>query len=193
MALELKRIGNERCSVHLMWLAERSLLPFEDEQHLVLDPPFQRGSVWTLAQRRAWIESILSDLPLPAIFVNRFGTKVSEVHEKYGQRDVVIDGQQRIRATAAFIAGEFAVRGQRFPVQSDVFKRFFRMNVVCPVIYTSFDSEVECAELYLKLLTAGTAHTDEELDKARAFIEENGKATPRSSGKAPRRARTPRS
>lgn len=170
MKLELQRIGNDRAAIHLRWLAERSKLPFEDEQHLVLDPAFQRGAVWTLRQKQAWIESILADLPLPAIFINRFGT-IGGGHPKYGFRDIVIDGQQRIRATAEFLAGEFDVRGERFPDQDKVFQRVFKMNVVCPVIYTSFDTEVECAELYLKLLTAGTAHTDEELDKARAFIK----------------------
>lgn len=170
MALELKRIGNERSSIHLEWLARRSRLPFEDQQHLVLDPPFQRGAVWTVDQKQAWIESILLDLPLPAIFINRFGT-VRGGHSKYGFRDVVIDGQQRIRATAEFLAGEFKVHGERHDDQGEVFRRVFKMNVVCPVIYTQFDSETECAELYLKLLTAGTSHTEEEIEKARAFVK----------------------
>lgn len=173
MALELERIGNDRCVIQAGWLAERSALLPEDEQYLVLDPPFQRGAVWTLRQRQAWIESILADLPLPAVFINRFGT--GGAHEKYGFKDVVIDGQQRIRATSAFMAGKFKVHGEKFTDQGEVFQRRFRMNVVFPVIYTTFDSEVDCAKLYLKLLTAGTAHTKAELDKARAFIKESEK------------------
>lgn len=171
MALELQRIGNDRSSIHLEWLARRSQLPPDDDGHLVLDPPFQRAAVWTAQQKRAWIESILLDLPLPAIFINRFGT-IGGGHPKYGFKDIVIDGQQRIRATAEFIAGKFKVHGERYQDQGDVFHRVFKMNVVTPVIYTQFDDEAECAELYLKLLTAGTAHTEDELDKARAFIAE---------------------
>lgn len=182
MKLELQRIGNDRHSVHLEWLAKRIALPPDDPERLVLDPPFQRGSVWTLDQKRAWIESILADLPLPAIFINQFGS-VSGGHPKYGHRDVVIDGQQRIRATAAFLAGEFDVRGERFPDQDAVFQRVFKMNVVSTVIYTRFETEAECAELYLKLLTAGTAHTEEELEKARAFIKESKKRTRRNAGR----------
>lgn len=172
MALEIERIGNDRCSIQAGWLAERSALPPDDDQYLVLDPSFQRGAVWTLAQKRAWIESILADLPLPAIFINRFGT-VGGGHEKYGFKDIVIDGQQRIRALVAFMAGEFKVHGEKFTDQDEVFRRRFRMTVVTPVIYTTFDNEVDCAKLYLTLLTAGTAHTEAELDKARAFIKEN--------------------
>lgn len=171
MALELERIGNERCVIQAGWLAERAALPPDDEQCLVLNPSFQRGAVWTLKQKQAWIESVLADLPLPAVFLNRFGN--SGAHEKYGFKEVVIDGQQRIRATSEFMAGKFKVRGEKFTDQGEVFQRRFRMGVVFPVIYTTFDSEVECAKLYLKLLTAGTAHTEEELDKARAFIAEN--------------------
>lgn len=168
--LEIQRIGNDRCSVHISWLARRAALSYEDQQHLVLDPPFQRGAVWTIDQKRAWIESILADLPLPAIFVNRFGSLTLGGHEKYGHRDVVIDGKQRILATQDFITGRLTVRGQRFEDQSETFRRVFHMTVVAPVIYTAFNSEVECAKLYLKLLTAGTAHTPEEIEKARAFV-----------------------
>lgn len=169
MALELERVGNDRCTIQAGWLAERSALPPDDDQHLVLDPAFQRAAVWTIRQKRAWIESILADLPLPALFINRFGT-IGGAHPKYGFKDIVIDGQQRIRATSEFMAGKFRVRGEKFADQTEVFQRRFRMNVVFPVIYTTFASEVECARLYLKLLTAGTAHTKAEIDKARAFV-----------------------
>ncbi len=171
MTLKRERIGNEHCTIQAGWLAERAGLPPDDEQHLVLNPSFQRGAVWTLKQKQAWIESILDDLPLPAIFLNRFGSHGA--HEKYGFKEVVVDGQQRIRATSEFMAGKFKVRGEKFADQDKVFQRRFRMTVTFPVIYTTFDSEVECAKLYLKLLTAGTAHTEAELDKARAFITEN--------------------
>lgn len=177
MSLVLDRIGNERHAVHLQWLAERSLLPPSDEQLLVLDPPFQRGQVWSDKQKEAWIESILLDLPLPAMFINRFGTR--ETHPKYGHRDVVIDGQQRLRATGSFLRDGFRVRGELWSEQSEEFKRLFKMNVVVPVIYMSYDSEVQCAELYLKLLTAGTAHTPEEIKKAKNFLRTHKSAKTR--------------
>lgn len=169
MALALDRIGNERTTRQLVWLAERCALPSDDSDHLVIDAPFQRGAVWTLAQKRAWIESILADLPLPAIFVNHFGTSMTP-HPVWGHKDVVIDGQQRLRATMGFLNDEFDVRGEVWSKQPAGFRRVFRMNVVVPVISTSYDTERECVELYLKLLTAGTAHTPEEIKKARAFL-----------------------
>lgn len=169
MPLEIGRLGNERMSVHLAWLADRAARKVELDMPLVLDPPFQRGPVWTLEQKQAWIESVLVDLPLPAFFINQFGYYAGP-HPKYGHADVVIDGQQRIRATMAFMADEFRVRGETWSEQTDAFRRTFRMQAVAQVIYCKFETEHECVDLYLRLLTAGTAHTPEEIAKARALL-----------------------
>lgn len=135
----------------------------------VLDPPFQRGSVWTPPQKVAWIETLLSGLGIPAIIVNRF----PDEHPVYGFREVVIDGQQRLRATAEFLRDEFRVRGELWSEQSSMFRRAFVMTQsICSVVYCSFRTDLECAELYLKLLQAGTAHTEAELDKAREYVKE---------------------
>lgn len=145
-------------------LARRTAV--EDDTGLVLNPPFQRAGVWTEAQQRRWIESLLMGMPLPAIFLNRF----VDGHPVYGYREIVIDGQQRLRATAAFLDGSLAVRGERFAAQDKAFQNGFRYGVACPVVTTTFKTLHECAELYLMLLTAGTAHTAEDIEKARLFL-----------------------
>lgn len=138
----------------------------------VLDPPFQRGSVWTEVQKQAWIESILMDIGLPSIFVNRFPRK----HPIYGYRDVVIDGQQRLRATAEFMQDKFRVRGELWSEQDLPFQRGFRMSMgVTSVVYCAFETERECVELYLKLLKAGTAHTTAEIKKAEDYLKKVSK------------------
>lgn len=176
MALSIDRIGSERLVTHLCWLADRASDPRSDLP-LVLDPPFQRGAVWTTEQKQAWIESILLDMPLPAIFINQFGT-MSGGHPKWGHSDVVIDGQQRLRATIGFLNDEFAVRGETWSQQTKEFQRKFRMDASCAVILCKFQTELECAELYLKLLTSGTAHTPDEIEKARAFLDEERRRPP---------------
>ena len=107
-------------------------------------------------------------LSLPAIILNRWPVK----HPQHGFQDIVIDGQQRLRATAEFIQGDFPVRGEFFPDQDISFRRSFTMiDGPCPLIITKFQTEKECAELYVKLLTAGTAHTKEEIEKAKKIAE----------------------
>lgn len=135
----------------------------------VLNPPFQRGSVWTPEQKVAWIETLLRGSGLPSIFINRFPTE----HPVYGWREIVIDGQQRLRATAEFMTDKFRVRGELYGEQSLPFKRNWTMGgTVCSVVLCNYKTDRECAELYLKLLSAGTAHTTAEIEKAQRYIKE---------------------
>jgi len=180
MALRHNRIGCSRSVVHLTWLAKRTDLPESDEDHLVVNPPFQRGAVWTLEQKQRWIEALLDDLPIPAIFINSFSG-----HPTYGHREIVVDGQQRLRAIAEFMKDEFGVRGERWSDQTKEDQRVFSLNVVSPVVYTKYDTETECVELYLRLLTAGTAHTEAEFEKARDYLR-----VCRGTEKKPRRKKT---
>ena len=43
----------------------------QTEGHLSLEPGFQRKSVWTMADRRKLIESVLEGYPVPSIFLYR--------------------------------------------------------------------------------------------------------------------------
>ena len=176
--LELIRIEAQKAQVDFIRLIEHTVLGDEGDHRWVLDPPFQRGAVWTLQQKRAWWETILFNLPVPAIFINRFGGIGDEGPEGYELREVVIDGQQRIRATAEFLRDEFTVRGERWSDQDVVTQRHIKNSFICPVYYTRFKTMAECAELYLLLLQTGTAHTNEEIAKAEQFVNSaRGKAS----------------
>jgi len=170
VALEFERIGTQTYQQPMGMLAQSFVLRASDEpgrEPWVLDPPFQRGSVWTPDQKVAWIETLLRGLGIPAIIVNRF----PDEHPVYGFREVVIDGQQRLRATAEFMQSHFRVRGELWSEQSKTFQRGFVMSQsVCAVVYCAFKTDRECAELYLKLLQAGTSHTEAELKKAQDYL-----------------------
>lgn len=177
--LKQDRIYADRIQAPFIRLVKDRVVREQDDPVLewVLDPPFQRGAVWTLAQKQAWWETILLNLPTPAIFINRFGHYTSADDGPlagpagYEHREVIIDGQQRIRATAEFLRNEYPVRGEYWGDQDQKTQLAVLNNFICPVYYTRFDTLRECAELYLKLLTTGTAHTPEEIAKARAFLE----------------------
>jgi len=71
-----------------------------------LEAPYQRGSVWTVDQRRNLIKSLLMGLPVGNIVVSKLPyTKISEPPFR------IVDGKQRIEAIRAFHEDEFTIPG----------------------------------------------------------------------------------
>jgi hypothetical protein len=171
MALHFEHIGTSVVRQPMGMIADSYILPRDADDKApkwVLDPPFQRGAVWTETQKEAWIESLLADLGLPSIFINRFPKK----HPVYGWSEIVIDGQQRCRATAEFMQDKFKVRGELWSEQPLPFQRNFRMSAgIASVVICAYETDRECAELYLRLLKAGTAHTSAEIKKAETYLK----------------------
>ncbi len=79
-------------------------LEWDTQKKLILNPDFQRGSVWTPAARSYLIDTILLELPIPKIYLR---TTV-DVRTKGVVREVV-DGQQRLRAIISFANDKFAL------------------------------------------------------------------------------------
>lgn len=75
-----------------------------DRGDLILDPGFQRGDVWKLENKVRLIESVLLRLPLPAIYV------AQEIHDGQ-ERDIVIDGRQRLGALFDFLDKKYSLKG----------------------------------------------------------------------------------
>ena len=75
----------------------RSLLEDEKDGSLILQPDFQRYSVWDIKKASRLIESALLNIPIPTIYT---------AEEKDGKK-VVIDGQQRLSSFFFFINGKF--------------------------------------------------------------------------------------
>ncbi|MGW0648368.1 DUF262 domain-containing protein [Streptomyces umbrinus] len=70
---------------------------------LDLDPPYQRRSVWNLAYREYFIETILLGYPAPAIFLHE------EIRPDGTAHYHVVDGKQRLTAIFEFIDGHFPI------------------------------------------------------------------------------------
>src|SRR5712692_9368047 len=74
--------------------------------NLNLEPGFQRQSVWTERDRAKLIDSILRNLPLPAIFLYKREEDGDLVYD-------VIDGKQRLESIFMFtgaMRGRFSTR-----------------------------------------------------------------------------------
>lgn len=72
----------------------------EVRRELVIDPDFQRNSVWGSKQKMELVESILMGIPIPVmyLFEMKDGTKQ------------VVDGRQRITAILDFLNNRFALK-----------------------------------------------------------------------------------
>lgn len=73
--------------------------------NLELTPPFQRQAVWTALQKSYLIDTILSGLPIPELYMQDVGDEAGvETH-------ILVDGQQRIRAVLEFTEGGLELEG----------------------------------------------------------------------------------
>jgi hypothetical protein len=155
-----------------------------EEGDLLLDTPYQRGDVWTLDQRVALVKSWLLGLPIPAMIIAdrmaRWGSGAD-----LGPAYAMIDGKQRTLTAIAWYSSEFAVPASWFPADqvhtmedtedgpyvrftglTTVGKRRFMRMAQLPVCEARARDEREEAEIYLLVNGAGTAQTDDDLNRA---------------------------
>lgn len=131
----------------------------------ILDPPYQRASVWLPHQRVNLIKSLLQGLPCGAVFVNDRGD--------YRYR--VVDGKQRIETIRGFADGEFSVPAVWFDPRfvkggrDNVFwedihesaHRWFEMTPIA-VYVSKLRTEDEERDLYERINYGGTPHPPKE-------------------------------
>jgi hypothetical protein len=78
------------------------LRDWNEVNRLEIQPDFQRKFVWPAPAQIMLIDSILSDIPLPKIFI---ASKI-----KHGKTHrIVIDGQQRITSILSFLSDKFSL------------------------------------------------------------------------------------
>lgn len=78
------------------------------QKKIELNPHYQRDAVWTSSQKKLLIDSILRDIDIPKLYFR--------AHANSDYEFEVVDGQQRLRAIAEFISGEFALDESVDPV-----------------------------------------------------------------------------
>ncbi|HQI29194.1 MAG TPA: DUF262 domain-containing protein, partial [Sedimentisphaerales bacterium] len=87
------------------------LLIFRNRQ-MNLEPGFQRKSVWSNMDRRRLVQSILSNYPVPCIFLYQRNHRGRIVYD-------VIDGKQRLETILMF-TGTGRFRRDRFDVKLEL-------------------------------------------------------------------------
>lgn len=66
---------------------------------------YQRKLVWTLAEKQAFIDTILHNYPVPIFLLAKY-----KLENEYNYRKEIIDGLQRLNAIFSFIKNEFSVK-----------------------------------------------------------------------------------
>lgn len=154
----------------------------EPELAWVLDPDYQRGVVWTTQQQSRFIGHVLAGGVQPLIYVQRYQSKrFCPVPEFWKVPEEVIDGQQRLRAIAAFMTGGILAEvfhdGEWHTYwQKDMDKREGGLMVLSSTVVYVDLSRADRLRFYLRLNGGGVPHTEWELDRVRALlIRETGK------------------
>jgi len=72
---------------------------------------YQRKLVWSIEEKRAFIDSLRRSFPVPLILL-------ADIAHDGSDRFEIIDGMQRLNAISAFIEGEFDVDGKYFDLEA---------------------------------------------------------------------------
>jgi hypothetical protein len=75
-------------------------LDLHERGRLDLEPPYQRKSVWSINDRRYFLNTIFSGFPTPALFVHRTMDDGKAVYH-------IVDGKQRLETIIKFARNEF--------------------------------------------------------------------------------------
>jgi Protein of unknown function DUF262 len=143
-------------------------LEWDRQEQLILEPKFQRGSVWTPQAKTFLIDTILRKLPIPSVYLR---TKVDARSQKSIRE--VVDGQQRLRAIIAFAKNDMKLSsrvpnfgGMRYSDLNDEDKEaFLSYRLTTVQLLNSNDAEV--LEVFARLNSYSVKVTPAELRHSR--------------------------
>lgn len=79
-----------------------------DESILMVNRKYQRKLVWTLEEKRQFIDTIIKEYPVPLFLFVDSKEKCEEKEEERPYKEI-IDGLQRLEAIISFISNEYAI------------------------------------------------------------------------------------
>lgn len=142
---------------------------------------YQRGAVWTLLQQKVLIDSVLRGYPLPRFYFHRKTGR--DLLGNEANSFEIIDGQQRIRALAAYRADQWplldpkqdrkialpeSVRSKPAPWANSTFSQLppelqsqFLASRLSVVVIEGKEADDEVRDLFIRL-QAGTALTRQQ-------------------------------
>ncbi|QIX94991.1 DUF262 domain-containing protein [Cedecea sp. FDAARGOS_727] len=89
----------------------QSLYSYYLSKTFLVNRRYQRKLVWTIDEKRSFIDSIMKGYPVPLVLL-------AEKNEATGRKLEIIDGMQRLNALMSFIEQEFDVNGSYFDLDT---------------------------------------------------------------------------
>lgn len=152
---------------------------------LDLNPPYQRGTVWSTVNRLNLVRSWLSGMPVPAVVINaRHDSRWTGTHD-FGY--AAVDGKQRIETAVLWFSGQLPVPASWFEADRVVTtidtedgpyvtftgltieaQRHVSNRAFLPVLEVNVATVAEEAALFGLVNTAGVAQDADDLARARA-------------------------
>ncbi len=156
-------------SVDVSWQHLESYIQAEMEGYNInFDPDFQRGHVWTLNKRIAYVEFVLrgGDSANDLYFNCATYQSLTGTPQEY----TLVDGKQRLTSVRIFLRDEVPIFGgvvhSQFEDKLNILKARFRWNV------NTLQTRAEVLQWYLDLNIGGVVHTDEEIKRVQQLLEE---------------------
>lgn len=182
----LKRLPMSTSNRQARWLVRQM-----QDGDLDINPPYQRGSVWSNDQRVALMWSLLSGIPIPSVIINdRHGewwtdTSTYDPSNPTGPSYAVVDGKQRILTMAAWYSGELAIPASWIPSNeigqvedtqdgpyvratglTDLGRRMTGERIHLAISDATVGSLRAEAQIYLLVNGAGTIQTESDMANA---------------------------
>lgn len=127
----------------------------------LLIPDFQRGHVWSTAQKSRFVEWLLIGGDTSPIIFNHPAWNTD-----YRADMVCVDGLQRLTAICDFMAGGITA----FDAYVDAFTKR-QLQQARMLTFAVMDlSEKECLEMYIRINSGGTIHSKAEINKVKAML-----------------------
>lgn len=188
--LEKTFIPTPNYRVNVMWdYLEDHLKQWQDDRDgagkLNLNPDFQREHVWTIAQQIRYVEYILQGgMSGRDIYFNCTGWM-----KDWRGPFVIVDGKQRLHAARQFMADKLPVFGEVYPkpvaglfdaTGKIQYKGYLRseiegrlgLNAGFVFHVNELNTRAEVLKWYLEMNTAGTPHTEAEIEKVKRMLKE---------------------
>ena len=143
-----------------------------DNEEIDLKPEFQRDFVWDINRASLFIDSLITNIPIPSIFLGK--SKEDETYK-------VIDGQQRLKSVYFYIQGKFISNGKEqvfglkkldgrdwdgktYDELDEKYKRRIRNAVINTTVIEDIDANPKVVhDIFHRLNTGGMSLTDQEV------------------------------
>ena len=147
-------------------MIEFTLEGWAKDQPVNTDPDYQRAHVWNEEQQRRYVEYIM-----------RGGYAAKEIRwncttwtrsPRYSTPVELVDGKQRLEAVRKFMRGELMAFGHFFADWDGL------DILVCTMKWyvNDLSTRAEVLQWYIDLNTGGVIHSDEEIQRVRALLEQ---------------------